>query len=154
LNPQAKNFSHLPRFNVDVQRQGKSRRPVFSSISFPQRLSKVKLADFVLLTVHPCIICFIWSQLGAQYFLVYLFQFLYMFRATMCPSSGELTVSMRHWYFSLYMGGCDTGIFRSVWVVVATCMGGCRHPYRTKIPVLRRYSKFFWWWARGCPKHV
>ena len=29
-----------------------------------------------------------------------------MFRATMCPSSGELTVSMRHWYFSLCMGGC------------------------------------------------
>ena len=25
-----------------------------------------------------------------------------MFRATMCPSSGELTVSVRHWYFSLY----------------------------------------------------
>ena len=31
---------------------------------------------------------------------------LYMFRATMCPSSGELTVSMRHWYFSLCMVGC------------------------------------------------
>jgi len=36
-------------------------------------------------------------QLGAHYFLVYLFQILYMFQATMCPSSGELTVSMRHW---------------------------------------------------------
>ena len=31
---------------------------------------------------------------GAHYFLVYLFKLLYMFRATMCPSSGELTVSM------------------------------------------------------------
>jgi len=29
-----------------------------------------------------------------------------MFRATMCPSSGELTVSVRHWYFLLCMGGC------------------------------------------------
>jgi len=29
-----------------------------------------------------------------------------MFRAIMCPSSGELTVSMRHWYFSLCMGAC------------------------------------------------
>jgi len=29
-----------------------------------------------------------------------------MFRATMLPSSGELTVPMRHWYFSLCMGGC------------------------------------------------
>ena len=53
--------------------------------------------------LHPCIICFKWSQLGAHYFLVYLFQLLYMFRATMCPSSGEITVSMRHWYFSLFM---------------------------------------------------
>ena len=30
---------------------------------------------------------------------------LYTFRATMCPSSGEITVSMRHWYLSLCMGG-------------------------------------------------
>ena len=44
---------------------------------------------YVLLTVHPCIIFFKWSQLGAHYFLVYLFQLLYMFRATMCPSSEE-----------------------------------------------------------------
>ena len=28
-----------------------------------------------------------------------------MYRATMCPSSGEITVSMRHWYLSLCMGG-------------------------------------------------
>ena len=34
------------------------------------------------------------SQLGAHYFFVYLFQILYMFRATMCPSSGEFTVPM------------------------------------------------------------
>ena len=61
---------------------------------------------YVLLTVHPCIIFFKWSQLGAHYFLVYLFKLLYMFRATTCPSSGELTVSMRHWYFSLCIGGC------------------------------------------------
>jgi len=24
----------------------------------------------------------------------------------MCPSSGELTVSLRHWYFPFCMGGC------------------------------------------------
>jgi len=28
-----------------------------------------------------------------------------MFRATMCSSSGEPTVSTQHWYFSLCMGG-------------------------------------------------
>jgi len=39
---------------------------------------------YVLLTVHPCIIFFKQSQIGAQYFLVYLFQLLYIFRATMC----------------------------------------------------------------------
>ena len=47
-----------------------------------------------------------WRQLGAHYFLVYLFQLLYMFRATVCPSSGDVTVQMRHWYFSLCIGGC------------------------------------------------
>ena len=47
--------------------------------------------------MHPCVICFKWSQLGAHYFLVYLFQLLYMFRATMGPSPAELTVSMRRW---------------------------------------------------------
>ena len=60
-----------------------------------------------------------------------------LFRATMCPSSGKHTVSMRHWYFALCMGGClvcfgqlcahyqekilylcDTDIFHSVWVAV------------------------------------
>ena len=61
---------------------------------------------YALLTVHPPIIFFKWSQLGAHYFLVYLFQLLCMFRVTMCPSSGELTVSVRHWYFSLCMVGC------------------------------------------------
>jgi len=60
----------------------------------------------VLLTAHPCIIFFKLSQIGAHYFFVYLFQLLYMFRATMCLSSGEFTVFMRHWYFSLCIGGC------------------------------------------------
>ena len=33
-----------------------------------------------------------------------------MFRATTCPSSGEITLSMRHWYLSLCMGGvCSAG---------------------------------------------
>jgi len=61
---------------------------------------------YVLLTVHPSIVCFKWSQLGAHNFLVYLFQLLHMFLATMCPSSGEFTPSTRHWYFSLRMGCC------------------------------------------------
>ena len=51
---------------------------------------------YVLLYLHPCVIFFKWSQLGAHYFLIYLFQLLYKFRATMCPSSGELTGSIFH----------------------------------------------------------
>jgi len=35
---------------------------------------------------------------------------LYMFRTTMCPSSGEITVPMRHWYLSLCMGGVASGL--------------------------------------------
>ena len=61
---------------------------------------------YVSLTVRPCIICFKWSQLSAHYFLVYIVQLLHMFRTTMCPSSREFTVSMRHWYFSLRKGVC------------------------------------------------
>ena len=33
------------------------------------------------------------KPIGAHYFLVYLFQLLYMFRAIMCPSSGQLTAA-------------------------------------------------------------
>ena len=48
------------------------------------------ITHFVLLTVHPCIIIFKWSQLGAHCFSVYVFQLLYTFRANVCPSSEEL----------------------------------------------------------------
>jgi len=41
--------------------------------------------NFVLLPWHPC-----------AHFLSMFISFLYMFRATMCPSSGETTVSMRN----------------------------------------------------------
>jgi len=72
----------------------------------------------VMLTLHPCTIFFERSKLGAHYFLVYLSQLLYMFRATMCLLSGEITVSMRYWYFSLcivflYTHFCDLKIAHS-----------------------------------------
>jgi len=84
---------------------------------------------YVLLTVHPCIICFKWSQLGVHYFLVYLFLLLYMFRATMCPSSGELSVSVRQWYFSLCMGGC-----------LVCCSRPESHPYKS-VHLLASFEK-------------
>jgi len=77
-------------------------------------------------------------------FLVYLFQLLYMFQATIYPSSVELTVSMRHWYFSLCMGG----------LVSSQPADHIANRTEWKIPVSHRYSKFSWWWAHSCPKHV
>ena len=119
------------------------------------RRSVVHVAQFlkfyVLLTVHPCITFFKWSQLGAHYFSVYLFQLLYMFRATMYSSSGELTVSMRHWYFSLWMGGslvCWLGWDEMRWADQTATHRDW------KIPVSHRYIKFSWRRAHSCPKHV
>jgi len=116
-----------------------------------------------------------------------------MFRATMCPSSGELTVSMRHWYLSLCMGGClaccsrpdqISLIIRHVkYILTSKSVPNIKQQYSTlgfnicvfellftqthvvradqtathtecKIPVSHRYSKFSWWWAHSCPKHV
>ena len=59
--------------------------------------TKAKNFFYVLLTFHTRIIFFKWNQLGVHFFLVYLFQLLYMFRTTMCPSSGELTVTVGVW---------------------------------------------------------
>ena len=63
---------------------------------------------YVMLTVHPCIIFLKWSQPGTHYFLVYLFQLLYMFRATMWLAGMRLIPTSRpdshpyipvsHWY--------------------------------------------------------
>ena len=58
----------------------------------------------VLLTVHPCTILQINPTRCTILFSIFI-SLLYMFRATMCPSSGEFTVSMQHWYLSLCMGG-------------------------------------------------
>jgi len=52
--------------------------------------------------------------------------FLYMFRATMCQSSGENTVLMRHLVF----------------VTLYRWLSGMRG------------SIFSWWWAHSCQKHV
>jgi hypothetical protein len=57
---------------------------------------------YVLLTVHPCKILQINSTTCTILLCIYIYiSLLYMFRANMCPSSGEITVSMRHWYLSL-----------------------------------------------------
>ena len=51
---------------------------------------------------------FRWRQLGARYFLVYLVQLLYMFRATMCTSSDE-TVTHTEWKIPDTVSSPDDG---------------------------------------------
>ena len=68
--------------------------------------------------------------------------FLYMFRATMCPSSGEITVSMPQLLFvTLYrwLSGMYTRQSSTL---------------SDKYQVSHRYSYFSWWWAHSRPKHV
>ena len=74
---------------------------------------------------------------------------LYIFRATMYPSSGEITVSMRHWYLSLCMGG----IWSAGWSFNPTSRPDPTHT-EWQIPVSHRYSNFPWWWAHSCLKHA
>jgi hypothetical protein len=57
----------------------------------------------------------------------------------MCPSSGEITVSMRHLILVTLCG----------WL--SGMKGGMKSD---KYQVLHRYSYFSWWWAHSCLKHV
>ena len=71
---------------------------------------------------------------------------------SMCPSSGEITVYMRHWYLSLCMGG----VWSAGWIEASftpTSRPGVTQT-EWKIPMSHRHSDFSWWWAHGCPKHV
>ena len=65
-----------------------------------------------------------------------------MFRVSICPSSGEVTVSMRHWYLSLCMGGC------------LVCWTGeppiQSDKYQCLIDTVSSPDD----WAYRCPKHV
>jgi len=59
---------------------------------------------YVYLNVYPCTILQI-NPTRCTILLSIFISLLYMFRATVCQSSGEITVSMRYWYLSLGMGG-------------------------------------------------
>jgi len=98
--------------------------------------------------MHPCTILKINPTRCTVLFSI-LISLLYMFPATMCPSSGEITISMRRWYLSLCMGGiwCDD------WSETSTSTPDATHT-EWQIPPSHRYSNFSWWWAHGCPKHV
>jgi hypothetical protein len=107
------------------------------------------LRDFYdLLTVHTCTILQINPTRCTILFSIFI-SLLYMFRATMCPSSGEITVSMRHWYLSLCIGG----FWSAGWGFTPTSRPDATHT-EWQIPVSHRYGNFSWWWAHSCPKHV
>jgi len=48
-----------------------------------------------------------------------------MFQASVCPSSGDLTVFMRHWYLSFGMGCCPV-----CWLEWLPTTRPDNHPYR------------------------
>ena len=80
-------------------------RSVGAEIFHSDRQTEMKRKKFYfLLTVHPCTILRI-NPATCTILLSTFISLLYTFRATMCPSSGEITASMRHWYLSLCMGG-------------------------------------------------
>ena len=75
--------------------------------------------------------------------------FLYMFRATMCPSSGEIAVPMGHFVFVNLCGwlsGTQGGI--------SPCIPRQSSIQSDGWEVSHRYSYFSWWWAHSHPKHV
>jgi len=71
-----------------------------------------------------------------------------MFRATMCPSSGETTVFMRH----LVLVFCTDGM--TVWHAGSTLHTRQSSTQNNKYQVSHKDSYFSWWWEQSRPKHV
>jgi hypothetical protein len=78
---------------------------------------------------------------------------IYMFRATVCPSSGETTVFVRYLVLIILCG----------WMIVmqrgsvqfhSTLHTRQSSTQNNKYWVPHRYSYFSWWWAHSRPKHV
>ena len=66
-----------------------------------------------------------------------------MFRATMCLSSVETTVFVRHLVLAILCG----------WL--SGMQGGIHPAYQNKkCQVSHKHSCFSWWWAHSGPKHV
>ena len=103
-------ISHLAQKKWHYRNKSQDQRPyrslhytTLSHFCYVPFFSECRACDLAISVTE---LCFKWRQPGAHCFLVYLFQLLYMFRATVCPSSEELTESMRQWYFSFCTGGC------------------------------------------------
>jgi len=78
---------------------------------------------------------------------------LYMFRAAMCPSSGELIVSIRRLvYVSVYRW--PFGL--QVWMRLLSHpnLHTKRSSIQSDIYQMSYWYNFSWWLGHGCPKHV
>jgi hypothetical protein len=100
---------------------------------------------YVLLTNHPYTILQI-NPTRCTILLSIFISPLYIFRAIMCPSSGEIAVSMWHWYLSL----CMAGVWSAGWSYTPTSRPEATQA-EWQMPVSHRYSNFSW---HGCPKYV
>ena len=79
--------------------------------------------SYVLLTVHIGII-FVNNQFDAQFFSCMFISILYVFRAAMCPSSGELIVSIWHLvYVTLYRWPFGVSILYMFWAAMCPSSG-------------------------------
>jgi len=81
-------------------------------------------------------------------FFLSIFINLYMFRATMCPTSGETTVFMRHLVLVILCGWLS-GMQEHM--VLHTRQSSTQS---NKYQVSHKHSCFSWCWAHSRPKHV
>ena len=109
----------------------------------------IVLGTLITVSLIPCVT----NQANLVYnlFLVYLFINLYMFRGTMCPSSGETAVFIRHLVLVILCGWLsgmqgDAGD--------STLHTGQSSTQNNKYRVSDKHSCFSWWWVHSRPKHV
>jgi len=88
-------------------------------------LNIISIFFYDLLTVHPCTILLI-KPTWCTIFLSISIYFLYMFRVTICPSSGETTVFMQQLVLVI-LYGCL--VCRVEWNSIPPCIPDS-HPYR------------------------
>ena len=81
------------------------------------------------------------------FFLIYLFLFSTCFGHPCAHHQEKITISMRHWYLSLCVGGVrPAGSIQSAYQTP---------PIQSDKPQCRIDTAIFsWWWAHGCPKYV
>jgi hypothetical protein len=93
-----------------------------------------------------------WRTISSIYIYIYLFiSILYMFRTTLCSSSGESIVSIQ---LLVYVTLCRWPSGMQVGKFLPDLHTG-RSPTQSDIyQMLYWYNWLSWWWAQGCSKHV